>query len=197
MNSENRVRKKYRHLFQTITLIYVISLISCNKNREKRPMTLSEQINTRDSIAADRLSQIGHDEHIKDTITGTWKYYGNKDSHVLEMFHLILKKNAHNDSITGSYELMKLGKPERGIIIGYITGKKAIAEFYAQPGSSKDKGKIELLGWSNKKYDSMKVNLIEAPVKPSFFPQTFILDRKKEMTRRGCQFLGRKKSSTK
>lgn len=149
-------------------------------------MTLSEQINTRDSIGAEKLSQIGHDEHIKDTITGTWIYYLlNQGSNVLETSRIIFKKNIHNDSITGSYELLKLGKSERGTITGYITGKKAVAEFCAQPGSSKDKGKIEMLGWGHKKHDSMKVNLIEAPVRPSIFPQTFILKREIKMPIRG------------
>lgn len=150
-------------------------------------MTLSEQINTRDSIGADRLSQIEHDEHIKDTITGTWIYYLlNHGSNALETSHITLKKNTHNDSITGSYEFMKTGKSERGIITGYITDKKAVAEFYAKPGSLKDKGKIEMLGWSYKKHDSMTVNLIEAPVRPSIFPQTFILKREIKMPIRGC-----------
>ena len=172
-------RKIYIHLFQVAAFMYTVSMISCNRTTEKKAMTLSDQINTRDSIAAEKLSQIGHDEHIKDTITGTW-YYSSiyKETSILETFNIDLKKTAHNDSITGFYKLVKQGKTEEGIIKGYITGKKAIAEFYRNSASSKDKGKIELLDWSKKQYTSMKVNLIEAPVKPSIFPQTFILGRK-------------------
>lgn len=180
MNSENRLRKKNLHLFQAITLIYVISLISCNRNREKKTMTLSEQINTRDSIGAEKLSQTAHDEHIKDTITGTWNYYRCcfKGSNKEEAFTIVLKKTDHNDSITGTYHILTEGKTEGGVIAGYIiTGKKAVAEFYKRSGLSKDKGKIELLDWNKKNYSAMKVSLLKAPSQPSFFPKKIILQR--------------------
>lgn len=161
-----------------ILLLPILGVLSCNRKIEKKPLTLEEKISIRDSIAAEKISQISHDEHIKDTITGTWNYYeccpkGTSE----EAFSIKLKKNNHNDSITGNYYILTQKKKEQGPITGYIIGKKAVAEFYKNSGSSKDKGTIELIDWNKKPYGSIKINLLKAPAQPSFFPKTFILRR--------------------
>lgn len=150
MNSENRVRKKYRHLFQAITLIYVISLISCNKNREKRPMTLSEQINTRDSAAVQGYFHQLANHLIKDTIRGTWHAIKTNQ---YEVFEIKLENIKNSDSIKGTYQFTAEGKSEEGIISGVITAGSIIAELYT-PHPNAHKIKAKLSNW-DKKYNTM------------------------------------------
>lgn len=167
------LKKRYSFLFRIIAIICSVSLLSCNKNKTVK---INEEINIRDSIAAEKLFQLSHDEHIKDTIGGPWSR-SDEDTSPLESCFIVLKKY-DNDSISGTYFLMKQGKIENGLITGHITGKKAEAEFHDITGSPQDKGKIELVDWNKGNYETMKINLIESPKHPSFFPDTLILSRK-------------------
>lgn len=167
MNFENRLRKKYLHIFQAITFIYVISLISCDKNREKKPMTLSEQINTRDSIGAEKLSQIANDQTIKDTISGVWRAGYSRD---YKSFSITLENTKNRDSIKGTYEFILQDQPEEGIITGIISQGKAFIEFYNPSNPSAHKGKAILSNWTAN-YKEMKWELIKPSEQPSI-PET-------------------------
>lgn len=185
-------KKKYPYLFQTIALIYLVSFISCDRTKEKKPLTLSEQINIRDSIAAEKLSQTAHNKTIKDTISGHWNTWNSSD---YESFSITLENTKNNDSIKGTYRFTLQDTPEEGIITGIISQGKAIIEFYNPSNPSALKGKAVLSNW-NDDYKEMNWELIK-PSEQSSIPETCTFHKPVPLKSMGRPFIGRSSKNIK
>lgn len=175
-----------------IFLLPILGMLSCKKNKENKPLTLQEKISIRDSIAAEKISQIANDQTIIDTISGFWD---SEYSHDYESFHIILENTKNRDSIKGTYRFTLQDKPEEGIITGIVSQGKAIIEFYNPSNPSAHKGKAILSNWTAD-YKEMNWELIK-PSELSSFPKTCTLHKPAPLKSIGRPFIGRSVRNTK
>ncbi|SDI15594.1 hypothetical protein [Chryseobacterium jejuense] len=179
-------------IIKIIFLLSILGMLSCKKNGENKPLTLQDKISIRDSIAAEKISQMANDQTIKDTISGVWKA---GYSHDYELFSITLENTKNRDSIKGTYRFTLQDKPEEGIITGIISQGKAIIEFYNPSNPSAHKGKAILSDWTVD-YKEMNWELIKPSEQPSI-PETCIFHKPVPLKSIGRPFMGKSSRNTK
>lgn len=146
-----------------VLFLAMLSVISCNRSMENKPLTLEEKINTRDSAAVHGYFHGLANQLIKDTIRGTWKAL---DTNQYEVFVIKLENIKNSDSIKGTYQFIAEGKSEEGMISGVITAGNIIVELYT-PHPNTHKIKAKLSNW-DKEYNTMwwRLQSSEQPLIP-------------------------------
>ncbi len=167
--------KKQDPAYFILFFVCIACLFSCRKTHKK---TLTQEINTRDSIAVQTYLNKVYHQKIKDTIKGLWTYSSFDRSAPLWQFGLIFQKGKENDSIYGTYHLIREGdKQEDGLLKGILIKEKITAELYNPKEFPGEKSKIELTEWDEGSYDAMLVDFIKVPERISYLSGTFILQR--------------------
>lgn len=193
------IKKQYPTLL-TLFLLCTIGLFSCKKAHKD---TLMQDINNRDSITLQTYLNKVYHQQIKDTIKGFWRHSSYDRSAPLWQFGLIFQRMKDDDSIQGTYHLIRQGgKQENGLLKGVLIKGKATAELYNPQEFPGEKSKIELTGWDEKSYDGMQLTLIKVPARLSYLSETFVLYRvnsRRPEKISGCAYPGhirRKKNTT-
>ncbi len=114
----NAKSKKLYSAYFILLLFCITSLLSCRKAHKN---TLTHDINSRDSIAIHTYMDEVYHQKIKDTIKGFWTYSSHETFVPLWQFGLIFQKGKENDSIYGTYHLIRQGeKQENGWLKGIL-----------------------------------------------------------------------------
>ncbi|MEE6128181.1 hypothetical protein V2E39_12370 [Chryseobacterium arthrosphaerae] len=193
------IKKQYSICF-TLFVFCTASLLSCRKGHKS---TLMQEIDSRDSIAIQTYMDELYHQKIKDSIKGFWTYSSYETYVPLWQFGLIFQEGKENDSIYGTYHLIRQGeKQENGWLKGILIKGKITAELYNPKEFPGEKTQIELTGLGEKSYDDMQLEMIKVPERLSYLSETFALSRfgrRQTIIKSGCAYPGhikRRKTTT-